>query len=236
MDQPAHRYADLPRAPVAAELFCPASGGRTTGRVVELSGDQAVISLEPGATLAGFDVGGTVDCTFISGALGGSHTLRGRLVVARAARLVLQFESRSTTPLSSLFNRRNNLRIRRDELAVDRAVELALGDGPVVSADLDDLSMTGVAVVLRRPVTAPQTDDRVRLRIAGPGGLTVWLHGTVRHVSRMDRDVRLGIAFDLHIAATEGAAPALQELVRQLERAQLDQLALAVAGVGPYRR
>lgn len=233
MDEPARRYADLPRAPVAAELFCPASGARVSGRVVELTGERAELAFEPGASLAGFDVGSTVDGTFISGALGGSHTLRGRVLVARMPRLALQFESRSATPLESLFNRRNNLRIRRDDLGVDRPVELALGDGPIVAADLDDLSMTGVALVLRRPPTSPRAGERVRLRIAGPGGLTVWLHGTVRHVSQLDRDVRLGIAFDLHIATTEGAAPALRELVRQLERAQLDQLALAVAGVVP---
>lgn len=212
-----------------AEAACPASGGRTNGRVVELTQLGAKLTLDEPPE--GFDIGATVDCTFTSDVLRGSQTVRGRVKRMSPSSMELLFESQASTPLESLFNRRTSLRVRGDDLPMAQHVELVLGTQRPVTAQLEDLSMSGVAIAMRAGQTAPRPREQVRICLTSPTGLTVWLSGSIRHVSLTDNRIRLGIEFDRRMAATQGASPGLRELVRQLERAQLDKLILAHAGI-----
>ena len=217
-----------------ADATCPASGAHALGRVVELTQQGAKLAFEQPPE--GFDIGATVDCVFTSEVLRGSQAVRGRVKRIRGAALELLFESQATTPLESLFNRRTSLRIGVDDLGMERDVELVLGTQAAITAKLEDLSMSGVAIAMPAGEATPRPSDQVRLRLTGPTGLTVWLSGSIRHVSLSEDRVRLGIEFDRRMAATQGASPGLRELVRQLERAQLDKLILAHAGIAPDQR
>ncbi len=230
--EPPDQYAALPRAPVAAEAVCPATGARANGRVQELSASG--VHLQFAENIDGFDVGAAIDITFVSGVLGGSKTVRGRVTRARSLALEAAFEPGVATPLGSLFNRRNSLRIRPDALPLDHRVVLIHEDGPELDGHLEDLSMRGAAIVVPDPSVEPKAGDRVRVRLTNPtSGLTVWMSGAVRHVSSSNRHHRLGIAFDMRMADIEGAGPALHALVREIEQAQLDTLVLAHAGLAP---
>lgn len=221
--------------PVAAELLCPATGARATGRVYELTVHHARVRFGEGTRLEGFDVGATVNATFVSSVLGGSRTLKGRVVSARDAALELRFESGATTPTEPMFLRRNALRLRPEALPIGRTVELAWA-GHEAEGVIDDISMKGVAFLLNRKGPLPEEDARVRVRLSGPNDVTAWLSGRVRHIARGGSGSRVGVEFDLRMADVEGAGPALREIVRQIERLQVDELVLAFAGIapGPY--
>lgn len=222
-------------SPVAADLHCPATGARTTGRVTALDPSGATLSLSQPSASRGFDIGASVDATFVSSVLGGSRSMQCRVRRVSGDELALTFVSQANAPNGQMFNRRSSLRLRPEALSLGRTAELAWGtdDRNLYPATLEDLSMTGVAVLLPRRAPCPKESDRVRLRLAGPDGLTVWLSGQVRHRGERGPDRRLGIEFDLRIADVEGAGPALRELVRQIERLQLDELVLAFAGIAP---